>query len=205
MTMDNLFLTDHYFVKTHPDPFSSQEQLFTVQQIHSAKIIQIPDGDDPSNLGEGDGLMSLSQNPPLMAIKTADCLPVALVGNGGAALVHAGWRGLAQGILDRPELAEIDPIEAWIGPSICEKCYEVGEEFTTNFPNSDSLIRAQGKLYLSMKNEAQSALYGRFPKLKVLVSRDCTRCHSAYHSYRRNKTSARNWTIMGPLSRKDKI
>ncbi|MEJ5269888.1 MAG: peptidoglycan editing factor PgeF [Hydrogenophilus sp.] len=63
-----------------------------------------------------------------LALLTADCLPVVLVRSDGArlAVAHAGWRGLAAGILARAVAALGDaPFAAWIGPAICGQCYEV--------------------------------------------------------------------------------
>lgn len=87
---------------------------------------------------EADGLVSARQ--PL-AVLVADCLPVLLLGDtlddaedraGVAAAVHAGRRGVAANIME-PAVAAMreagaKQIEAWIGPAICGKCYEVPEQ-----------------------------------------------------------------------------
>lgn len=57
----------------------------------------------------------------------ADCLPVALAGPDGVAMVHGGWRGLAAGIVGRAAVA-VGATDAAIGPGIGPCCYEVGEE-----------------------------------------------------------------------------
>jgi polyphenol oxidase len=57
----------------------------------------------------------------------ADCLPVALAGPGGVAMVHCGWRGLAAGIVARGVEA-VGATAAAIGPGIGPCCYEVGDE-----------------------------------------------------------------------------
>lgn len=62
----------------------------------------------------------------------ADCLPVALHGPGGLAMVHAGWRGLAGGILAAGAEA-VGATRAAIGPGIGPCCYEVGEEVLAAF------------------------------------------------------------------------
>lgn len=66
-------------------------------------------------------------------VLTADCLPVALVAAGGVAMVHAGWRGLAGGVLEEGvaalrELGSAGPLTAAIGPGAGPCCYEVGDE-----------------------------------------------------------------------------
>ena len=57
----------------------------------------------------------------------ADCVPVALVGPGGVAMLHCGWRGLAAGLIARGAEA-VGATDAAIGPSIGPCCYDVGEE-----------------------------------------------------------------------------
>ncbi len=66
-------------------------------------------------------------------VLTADCLPVALGGQGAVAMVHAGWRGLAAGVLEEGvraarELGAFTPTHAVIGPGAGVCCYEVGPE-----------------------------------------------------------------------------
>src|SRR5689334_4607577 len=65
-------------------------------------------------------------------VMVADCLPVALAGAGGVAMVHCGWRGLAGGIVERA-VDEVDAEAAAIGPGIGPCCYEVGEEVLAEF------------------------------------------------------------------------
>jgi len=62
----------------------------------------------------------------------ADCLPVALSGPGGVAMVHCGWRGLAGGIAERG-VREVGATAAAIGPGIGRCCFEVGEEVLAEF------------------------------------------------------------------------
>jgi len=66
-------------------------------------------------------------------VLAADCLPVALGCEGAVAMVHAGWRGLAAGVLEQGvlalrELAGDAPIVAIVGPCAGACCYEVGRE-----------------------------------------------------------------------------
>src|SRR4029077_2690046 len=63
---------------------------------------------------------------------TADCLPVALSGSGGVAMLHCGWRGLAAGIV-ATGAAAVGATDAAIGPGIGPCCYEVGPEVLAAF------------------------------------------------------------------------
>lgn len=65
-------------------------------------------------------------------VYVADCLPVALAGPGGAAILHCGWRGLAAGIVARG-VAAVDATAGAIGPGIGRCCYEVGDEVLETF------------------------------------------------------------------------
>ncbi len=66
------------------------------------------------------------------AVLVADCLPVALAGPGGVAMLHCGWRGLARGIVAAGAEA-IAAEAAAIGPGIGRCCYEVGAEVLESF------------------------------------------------------------------------
>jgi YfiH family protein len=74
---------------------------------------------------------------------TADCLPVALRGPGGVAMLHCGWRGLAAGILARGAEA-VGATDAAIGPGIGPCCYEVGPEVIEAFAPLGDAITADG-------------------------------------------------------------
>jgi YfiH family protein len=68
-----------------------------------------------------------------LLVLVADCLPVALLAPGRAAMVHCGWRGLAGGILGRALERFDEPPAAAIGPGIGRCCYEVGDEVLVKF------------------------------------------------------------------------
>jgi polyphenol oxidase len=84
-----------------------------------------------SPLPEADGHATAEPElAPLVLV--ADCLPVALSGPGGVAMVHCGWRGLAEGIITRGAEA-VGARAAAIGPGIGPCCYQVGEEVLARF------------------------------------------------------------------------
>jgi purine-nucleoside/S-methyl-5'-thioadenosine phosphorylase / adenosine deaminase len=104
------------------------EQVVFALQVHGTRLIDQPSAEA---LPEADG--HVIRQPGLAALSfTADCLPVALHGPGGLAMVHAGWRGLAGGILGAAaEAVEADT--AAIGPGIGPCCFEVGGEVLDAF------------------------------------------------------------------------
>ena len=110
----------------------------TAYQVHGSSAVRVgakragAGFEDPNTrLKEADILYSKGAKVPL-AVLTADCLPVVLASpeEGTVAVVHAGWRGLAAGILASAVALFEDPAEvrAVLGPSIGPCHYEVGED-----------------------------------------------------------------------------
>lgn len=113
--------------------------LVALRQIHSDRI-HVVNSPEPGPL-TGDGVIT---NLPgiVLAILTADCLPVLLVDrkNRAVGAFHAGWRGTVQrivekglGIMRHEYGTRPQDIHAAIGPGIQQCCYEVGEELKTQF------------------------------------------------------------------------
>ena len=99
--------------------------------VHTAPQVPGPYAEPGSRLDEVDGhIVRAPGLAPL--VLTADCLPVALAGPGGVAMLHCGWRGLAAGIVARAA-ALVEAAGAAIGPGIGACCYEVGPEVLEAF------------------------------------------------------------------------
>lgn len=84
---------------------------------------------------EGDGLVTQRKGHALMMM-TADCLPVVLGNAEGTevANLHAGWRGLANGIVENTVTQmQSSPTWAWLGAAISQPCFEVGAEVKATF------------------------------------------------------------------------
>jgi polyphenol oxidase len=125
--------------------------LITLRQIHSDIIHCV--GSIPNELLVGDGLLTATPGL-LLAIQTADCLPVILVDvkQRAVGVFHAGWRGTVQRIVEKG-VGEMfrcfgsrpRDLKAAIGPGIQGCCYEVGEEvrakFESQFTYAASLFR----------------------------------------------------------------
>ncbi|HXH76113.1 MAG TPA: polyphenol oxidase family protein [Bacteriovoracaceae bacterium] len=164
--------------------------IVQVKQIHGIDIVSretLP--------CEADGLIvSWEDLDRPLAIKTADCMPIFVEGEKGVVVLHAGWKGLAHGILKRPELSLILPMRAVIGPCIHKCCFEVSPDFQENFPHSQ-FKHTGDKLYFDLPLEAKKQLNESFPDLEIEVAPMCTCCNLSFHSYRRNKTTERNWNL----------
>lgn len=168
-----------------------QLPLVHVTQVHGTEIASLP-----SLPCEADGLvLSWDQFDKPLAIKTADCMPIVIEGQKGVVFLHAGWRGLADGILKRAEIASILPQQAFIGPSIHQCCFEVSSDFTNHFPQSEFFTQRDDKHYFDLTKEARKQLQQVTPGLSVTIASACTCCQEQFHSYRRNKTTQRNWNL----------
>jgi copper oxidase (laccase) domain-containing protein len=129
-----------------------------------------------------------------VAIATADCVPVILEGSGFAAVVHAGWRGAASGVLQATveALAEsgLAAERAAIGPGIGPCCYEVGDEVATRFGGHVSHT-TWGATSIDIGGYLESIL----EPLPVWRSQRCTYTDEDLNSYRRNRTKLRQVAV----------
>jgi hypothetical protein len=113
----------------------------------------------------------------------ADCLPVALRGPGGAAMLHCGWRGLAAGIVARGATA-VAATDAAIGPGIGPCCYEVGEEVLDAFSELGEGVAAGRMLDLP---EVARRLLDAAGVARVETAGLCTSCDpELFFSHRRD-------------------
>lgn len=166
-------------------------QIKQATQVHGTDIVSIE-----TLPCEADGLVvSWEEFDQPLAIKTADCMPIVIEGEKGAVFLHAGWKGLANGILRRPEIFLVRPQRVFIGPSIHECCFEVSSDFRENFPDSPFFTENGEKIFFNLQEEAKSQLRELFPSLLVQYAPICTCCNRAFHSYRRDKTTERNWNL----------
>jgi hypothetical protein len=156
-------------------------------QVHSASVRQA----EPASRGErADGLWTDEPGLPILAM-SADCLPIALArtdrSRPAVAVLHAGWRGLLEGIVASGVVAlGGGSLTAAIGPGIGPCCYQVGDEVAAPFRErfGDDVVR-EGRLDLWMSAElalraAGVARIDRFDR--------CTACEpETFFSHRRDR------------------
>jgi YfiH family protein len=165
-----------------------------LKQIHSSTALPAAAG----ACGEGDGLFTEASGLAL-AVVTADCVPVLLAASSGRiAAAHAGWRGIAGGVLAATlKAAAGGPEErwtAWIGPAIGACCYEVGEEVAEQVVAASApevaRVGAAGKPHLDLARAVRIQLE-RLGVREVIEVPACTRCDSeSLWSYRRDGRGA---------------
>jgi YfiH family protein len=131
---------------------------------------------------DGDGQVTSNRElTPL--VQVADCLPVALSGEQGVAMLHCGWRGLANGIVARGARA-VGATAAAVGPGIGPCCYEVGGEVVEAFADLGEGV-ADGRM-LDLPEVARRLLARA--GIEAVESTDlCTSCEpELFFSHRRD-------------------
>jgi polyphenol oxidase len=172
------------------------ERLAQVRQVHGATVLDAPAGCSGVQ-GEGDGLVA--EDPGVvLGILTADCVPVLLEGERGVAALHAGWRGLVAGVLERG-VEKVGPVRAaWVGPSIHACCYEVGEDVTGAFGRAG--LPVVDERHVDPADAARAALQ-RCGVGNLAVAVECTSCDRDYFSYRRDGITGRQGSFIAITER----
>lgn len=162
-----------------------------LKQVHGIQLVK----EGQENIQEADGWLSFDLQTPLL-IKTADCLPLLLVGKKGLAFLHAGWKGLKDRIFDQPQIHELEVEEFFIGPCIHQENYQVRDNFKQNFPDNSHFHSYDGKRYFDLVNYAMDHIRKVYPGVSGDESGICTFSHPDFHSFRRTSTSKRNYNII---------
>ena len=171
--------------------------------LHQVHGITVLDADaDTGDTSEAEADAAVTRTPGVvLAVLTADCLPVMFCAADGSevAIAHAGWRGLAAGVLEST-LAQMrtdrSNILAWLGPSIGASSYEVGAEvhqaFIEQNPRSHSAFSATrpGHWLCDLPALARLRL-GAVGVSRISSSGFDTATDLRFHSHRRNPRSGR--------------
>jgi YfiH family protein len=156
------------------------DRIVSGRQVHGAALAfhDTPMTENP----EVDGHV-IREAGPIGLVYTADCLPVALAGPGGVAMLHCGWRGLAAGIVARGAEA-VDATHAAIGPGIGACCYEVGDELLAAFAGLGEGIAVGRMLDLA---EVARRLLREAGVERIEIAGLCTSCEEdRFFSHRRD-------------------
>lgn len=163
----------------------SPDRIVSGRQLHGVELAfhEVATAETP----EVDGHV-LRASGPIGLVYTADCLPVAVAGPGGVAMLHCGWRSLAGGIVARGA-ETVGATHAAIGPGIGPCCYEVGSEVLDAFACLEDGI-AKGRM-LDLPEVARQLL--AHAGVESIESADlCTCCEPGlFFSHRRDGGSGR--------------
>lgn len=129
-----------------------------LKQVHGAAVVTAGHFDSPPH---ADGSVSGSAKN-VCVVRTADCLPVLMCSADGTtvAAAHAGWRGLASGIIENTVInMAVEPADilVWMGPAISQPSFEVGDEVREAFLNHD--VGAESCFVGNSRGRWQADLY----------------------------------------------
>jgi polyphenol oxidase len=172
-------------------------------QVHGTTVL---DAASAASAQEGDAMYTELADV-VCAVLTADCLPVVFASRCGGlvAVAHAGWRGMADGILESTVAAmacESEDLQAWLGPAISQPAFEVGAEVRERFVTHDS--DAALHFLPNPRGRWQADLYGlarrRLQSCGITDVYGGGRCTygepSAFFSYRRDGVCGRMATFV---------
>jgi YfiH family protein len=168
--------------------------LVQPRQSHSTIVRRARPG---GPVEEGDGLWTDAPGEAMLAL-AADCLPIAIARRGATrrlAVLHAGWRGLAAGIVESGVAAVGGETTAVIGPAIGPCCYEVGPEVSGRF-DADLTRHRILDLWTAAERKLRAAGVGRIERVDL-----CTRCNpELFFSHRRDGKPRGTHGVIGALA-----
>lgn len=178
--------------------------LLRARQVHGTRVVVLRrNGMPPADPGEADAIVSEQESIPI-GVVTADCLPILVATPAGrVAAVHAGWRGLAAGVIGEAlaALASLAPegvagAAAVIGPRVGAGCYEVDEPVVAALARRfagalDAALAPTrtGHWQLDLAALARVELVGAglAAERVAALANACTACDERrFHSYRRD-------------------
>jgi YfiH family protein len=161
-----------------------------LNQVHGDGIIEVVAA---GLQGDGDAMFTTTRDLPLV-VGTADCVPVILEGAGVVAVIHAGWRGAVAGVVPATLEAVAQSghtIErAAIGPAIGPRCYEVGDEVATQFPD---FVRTTS--WGTQSIDLPGSIVAQLEPLPVWQAGVCTYSSDLLASHRRDGTPERQAAV----------
>ena len=184
------------------------DDIVMPRQTHSCRVAVIDerfrslDIDKQEEALEGVDALVTTLKGVVIGVNTADCVPIVLVdGEAGViAVAHAGWRGtvgrIASSVVKEMcrQGASVDRIQVAMGPSICQDCFEVGDEVVQAFKNAhfdmDAIVKRNdetGKAHIDLRAANSAVLVAAGISVgNIAVSQHCSRCeHDRFFSARR--------------------
>jgi YfiH family protein len=184
---------DHDHVRRNRQTLADQlgVRFAYIRQVHGTTVARISEPSDGPRM-EADAQVTAAPGVAPM-VMTADCLPIAVAGGGAVAVIHAGWRGLAGGVIGkavealREAASDVDgELVAAIGPGAGPCCYEVGDEVHAEFAAHGASARRRRNLDLQSIARAQLEAAGATAVHDVGL---CTICSdpTLFFSHRRDR------------------
>lgn len=178
------------------------ERLVLPWQVHSTEVLELDECDRRGTFVQSDGVVLRTGRDQGRAalMLSGDCLTLALVGEETCVLIHAGWRGLRDGIVQRGVQAMGDDVPRWVfmGPAIGPCCYEVRKDVAEPMRRrfGADVITSGG--CLDLWRCAEVALEEvQLVEATIVNPRLCTACHSElFYSHRKEGPATGRHTIV---------
>lgn len=177
------------------EAMQAPNQPHWLNQVHGCNVAFIDCYSEKNDVLEADGTFTRDVGQ-VLCVGTADCLPVVISNASGNAVsvIHAGWRGLADGVLQSAiaHFDETDELHAWLGPAIGPDAFEVGGEvvdlFLAGNQQNEAAFKPVGdnKFLADIYALARIAL-NRYRPFVITGGEHCTVTQAAlFHSHRRD-------------------
>ena len=177
-------------------------RLASANQVHGVRVLtHAPGWDGWLRADSADG-QATAHHDTALAVTVADCVPVFLAHpKGASALLHAGWRGVVNGVLDAGIRAlcamgcRPADLIVHLGPAICGSCYEVGPEVYAQLMRRSIDHPATVDLRALLADQARLA-----GVRQIDVSACCTRCHHDRFFSHRGGDTERQVAVIAPAA-----
>mgnify|MGYP001160866301 FL=1 len=177
-----------FYNKSNTDNVTEETVVASMNQTHSNVVIEVK----KSGIYNSDGLITSKKNL-ILSISTADCMPVIMSDNFRVGAIHIGWKGLENKIFKNAlEFFDRSQLKVLIGPHAQSCCYEIQNDLKQKFPNYT--LEKNKKLYLNLSEEIYR--FSIKNNINLEISKECTIHDESYYSFRRDKTSKRQRSVV---------
>ncbi|TEW56777.1 peptidoglycan editing factor PgeF [Psychromonas sp. RZ22] len=189
------------------EQFSDAPDFCWLNQTHSCDLIKLSSKTPQATNGDASWINSKQRTCVVM---TADCLPVLVTDQQGSfvAAIHAGWRGLCDGIIEKSinhictELAiNTSELLVWLGPCIGLNAFEIGDEVRNEFIAQDAKAAdafvAHNNKWLADLHQLAKLRLTAFNGVTITENNSCTFTDpELFYSYRRDGKTGRLATFI---------
>lgn len=179
-----------------------------MEQVHGNNVVRVGSKNIGTTVPQCDAL--ITNDPKVtLCVRVADCLPISVIDKKcrGIGLIHAGWRGLDNKIIEKTiekmslefQISNrlhhfVGEFQISIGPHICVNHFEVKSDVSSKFSEyPEAILKKNGKEYLDLAKVAEMQLIeAGVKKENIEVDVRCTFEEEDLYSYRRDKTPDRN-------------
>jgi YfiH family protein len=164
--------------------------------VHGAEVVTVTKPGE--HAGASADAAVTNREGCVLAVRTADCAPLVLAGTGAVGVVHAGWRGLLDGVVQRAvaalRLLDDGPLAAHLGPCIRAGCYEFDgperDQLAERFGRSVQATTTWGTPALDLAAGVHAAL-AEVGVVDVHDASGCTACDRRWFSHRARREAGR--------------